>query len=296
MTEGREIFWRKALLRDYADDCIYSVIVPTLMTTHNWSWMRLREAIVNPTELTIQAQRDNLTCCYCGVFVDGEVSKIAVRFMLARCPGTLHTSDDDYGNGTPIFMYRAAIGSASICMQCCAAKELDDGYLNANASMAKVMYDRLDGIATDLCHVNQHVCISGEQFLLQLLKEFCVGYDQFIVTIGKVDPLCGNCNKKNPPKCCTGCRYVHYCNVKCATADWSKGHRTECAKYKLRIMFNIRYLNLAPSARNVICSRCGAHEQVTNHYIECLDCHDSYYCTSRCQEKHREQHKPYCLL
>ncbi len=233
--EGREQFWKEALLGAYADDCVCHIILPTIMTT------KLRKPIDMADARLARAQRDNMTCCFCNVFLGagGELAKVGVRFVLGMCPAMHYPDSEDMTTRTPGFLYRARFGRASICMQCTAAKQISV-HIDSNSAMIDEMYYRLDAAAEDTAEANFHHVISGPDFLAQVLGLFHVGYDSFMTRIGAMDTSCEQCKAKNPPKCCSRCRYTRYCGPGCSIFDWPK-HKVAC-KYLSRKQFFIRPL------------------------------------------------------
>ncbi len=223
MEEGgdRDAFWRSALLKSFADECVCHIIVPTIMTTRMATWEETRNTMSTSEVAVVRAQRYNSKCCYCNTQLSGKTAKIAVRFLLGKRPATR------LGDNAPGFVYRAAYGSAAICELCCLEKRLA-AHLDANTDMGEAMFDRLETISQHVGMACMTRDVSGVEFLSLVFHQFYEDYTSFKVHIGAMDASCAGCNVvKDPPKRCTGCRYARYCNAKCSAAHWPI-HKTWC--------------------------------------------------------------------
>lgn len=203
-------FWESALLRTDGE-CIFHMILPTIMTTVHASWERIKTSIDPSDALMMRAQRENLLCSYCKRDVQLEVVRLAVRILISR----------DESN-----RYRCAFGSACVCNRC---NNVDAIAFDSDTPMHEALFERMENFGREVAYLNAHRKIDGLEFMRQLMEAFHGDYASFIRQLRKLETKkCYHC-KKTPRKLsyCSGCYYMRYCDAKCQNADWKK-HKSEC--------------------------------------------------------------------
>ena len=95
-------FWEKILLKEFADDCIHHVILPTMFGT------RCGDANDGTDDETKKAYDDMLSCFLCKEDVKGQNVTLAVRWVLAK------KNAKNFLDDSPAFIYKSSTTSAFI--------------------------------------------------------------------------------------------------------------------------------------------------------------------------------------
>lgn len=207
--QGSE-FWEKVLLGSYAEDCIYHIIVPTIMCSEMPTWDFLKLKMGKQDDEVMMAQRAHLYCAHCGVSVEGQTVTCAIRMIAAK------------RLGKECFAYRIVTNSATFCRVCDSS-----GRVISNSEMQDVILDRLEMFSHTIVTEFYENDLSGSNIWNILVTMLNTQHTNLLKVLGRIDSDCSHCKKKKPKKVCSGCHYVRYCTQTCATRDWPK-HKEEC--------------------------------------------------------------------
>jgi len=228
MDKGGFVSWEKTLLHNFADDCVWHAIIPTMMVCKSPTWDMLKTIIDLSDKELVEAQKQNLLCALCKTDSSGKEVTFALRFLLAKRKATLISSDSDSNiNG---YIYRCAINTSHVCKE----YKHKEGYLyslDSSTEMHNIVLDRFCSLFNKVSMENISRDLSGPEFWNILHTRFCFFHKDVLKKMGKVDTFCQKCSKLSPKFRCSGCNYTRYCDEKCSHTDWSK-HKNECKVFQ----------------------------------------------------------------
>lgn len=218
-------FWAKALLHGFEANCVWHAVIPTIMTSKAPKWERVETAIDTSNPMVVAAHRANLCCAKCGVSLEGNLYRVAVRFLITKSNAKMYPPD-----GCDYVLTRTFFNTAGFCFGC-----IDQGkpvpHLDANSEMQNFILDQLESIGLDLfCEptlVGEYVEEDGKKIWQKLLDVLHLRHKEVLHALGKMDCKCPACGRPSPKKRCSGCHYARYCNTDCSRRDWNK-HKLEC--------------------------------------------------------------------
>jgi hypothetical protein len=214
------ICWKKTLLHGYADDCIWHYIIPTALTSRMRHWKDVQPLINNSDEIIVNAQKANMHCSLCDVFLEGKKYIFAIRVLISR-----RYTTDFYKPEKEYWVYRIAFMSICVCITCAIKREWPCLSVDSNSHMHNFILDRLENITSFM--LMQDKPLNGDEMWGLIKTEFEKNYTQFMKHLGKSDNTCSKCKTDNPKNRCSACHFARYCNEKCSLADWPL-HKTEC--------------------------------------------------------------------
>ncbi|XP_062588474.1 uncharacterized protein LOC134250137 [Saccostrea cucullata] len=130
-------------------------------------------------------------------------------------------------------------------------------------------------------------------------------------------PICANCKNQSALLRCSGCRIVYYCSNDCQTSDWDK-HKTSCKAYSIqkRVRETLTVgecsmmglvtpeehggrnpnegqdLQIPNVFGSTSCHLCKYN--VGNSNVTCTVCMSVLYCSERCKDIDKYEHKFHC--
>lgn len=213
-------FWQKVLLRGYAEDCVWHVLIPTIMTTQMARWEKIEHLINKNDKVVVDVHKANMSCGICGMYLEGQKHIFTLRVLIGKRPGT-----DFYNPEEKCWIYKVAFHTAAICFGCAINRKWPCVSLDSNSDMHNYVLDTLESIASFMTVDEKD--LSGEQMWERIKTEFDKRRDTVMKYIGKMDANCSCCNTKNPKNRCSACHIIRYCNGECSKTDWPK-HKEEC--------------------------------------------------------------------
>lgn len=222
-------FWQTVLLNGFADNCVWHVVIPTLLCAGKSSWEKIASMIDMKDTEVVSAQRANMLCVQCGknTLEEDDVHIFGIRVLVAKktCTNALERH----------VVHRTALCSSLFCLTCAKSKDVMGG-LDANTDMHNLVLDLLEGIARDIEYESLMQDLSGPQVWKLIMERFALcHYKSTLHTLGKIDPRCSECQKPGPKSRCSSCHFARYCNDTCSRKDWPL-HKGECALLKLGLL------------------------------------------------------------
>lgn len=235
-AEGLE-FWRDLLLKDWAPDCVWQAILPTIMFTAAATWDQVRAQVDLSKDPRLEKSlRLGMRCVQCNACQGGKYCIFAVRVLVAKrkrahrvrfqcTDGALEMPLDTFHYG-----YGAVFHSGLMCLACANRNGLPFR-LNSNSEMHNMVLDTLTDIARAMQEACGHTDLTGEALCKLVVGAFQEQQQDMLRKLGKIVSRCPHCNAAAPKMRCSGCNYVRYCSAECATPDWPK-HKHECKLLK----------------------------------------------------------------
>jgi len=217
-------FWESLLLNKDAEDCVYHVIVPTLMYTVMPKCLPIDDGDVDAEDV-LCAQQANHQCVYCEQSMDGACVVVGVRAVVAK-------RETRHG-----FIYRFGFGAVSICESCCATEQLITSGINTNGTMIETMFEQLEQLGRAIHVQNVFNNLTGSELLQLVLDAYDANHVAFVTAIGRHDKECATCKRcADDLLMCRGCRLLRYCNAQCQRTDWAR-HRAQCQYVRTHSIF-----------------------------------------------------------
>lgn len=226
-------FWQKVYLGDYANNCIWHMLIPTTMAGHILPWSEIEHLIDKNDKIAVDAHKANRCCGICNESQEDVDYVFAVRVLIGKRP------EEKY------WTYSISVGTAIICFDCVyeRRKWLRVGLIS-NSDMQNFVLDTLQSISYSFGMKSEE--LSGEQIWDQMMAQFNMRHEEVMKRIGKMDSSCLYCEAKKPKNRCSACHFARYCNTDCSKADWAR-HKVECGRFQKTPIFSNgkeSYINL----------------------------------------------------
>ena len=216
-------FWQEALLHEFANDCIWHALIPTIMITRSVDWKTIEKHIDLNDEVVVKAQKANLMCVYCEKKIPKDSwSRFVLRFVVGKKEVIRYPND-----GKVYYQYWPAFNTAQMCQKCSNQRNLV-GELDSNSDIHNVFLDHLYAMGKE---IYTHIAtkeVSGEETWRLICTGVSMSKAFILKDMGKKDACCAFCKKNKTVQRCSGCNYTRYCGTACSHPDW-KRHKKECA-------------------------------------------------------------------
>lgn len=208
-------FWQNAMLREMAPFCVFHAVLPSIWMTSQTS-QSTSTSSRKPDAIAKDAFRRNLCCCFCGTRTADTTVQVALRIAIAK---------HDY-------CYRIRFAPAYICLRCRGAKDILLQTSSNSHVHSLLVHELQEFLAT--ADVAYDDVSDGATLWNYMYNRWRANRPKGLPKqLSKCMRVCNCCDKADNTRLllCGSCKYVRYCNEKCARAMWPY-HKLECKRIK----------------------------------------------------------------